>query len=174
VVPADRCRPSAFHAYPSTLRADGISGDYGPGFFGHTVATGVYLDRHPELGWIAFGGNFTVEGDMVRLRPLDSARSRVYLAPLGLWLTLDAGSFEMVEMSAGGVRLTLASATPDTPRARPSGVGDYRPAEDFPLERGAFVIPLGRGSTEVVLGLDPQRREGLFPASQSNPASTTR
>jgi hypothetical protein len=163
--------PSAFHAYPSTLRIDGLSGDYGPGFFGHAVTTGVYLARHPELGWIAFGGNFTVEGETVRLRPLDSARSRVYLAPLGLWLTLDAGAFEMVEMSARGVRLTLASATPEVPRARlrieqparPSGVSEFRPDQDFSMERGAFVIPLDRGSTVVVLGLPIVASSKLSP-----------
>lgn len=151
--------PSAFHAYPSTLRIDGYSGDYGPGFFGHAVATGVYLARHPELGWLAFGGNLTVEGEAVRLRPLDSARSGVYLAPSGLWLTLDAGTFEMVEMSAERVRVTLAPATPDAPRARlrieqparPSGVGAFRPSRDLPIERGAYVIGLERSSTEVVL-----------------------
>jgi len=40
---------------------------------------------------IALGGNVQADASKVVLRPLDSFRQRVYLAPLGLWLTLDAG-----------------------------------------------------------------------------------
>lgn len=83
--------PAAFHSYPNTLQIDGITGDFGPGFLAHAITTGTYVAEHPELGWIAFGGNLTVDGDVVRVRPLDAARARVYLAPLGLWLRLDAG-----------------------------------------------------------------------------------
>lgn len=93
---------------------------------------------------------------------LDGARSRVYLAPLGLWLTLEAGAFEAVEISGGRVRVTLAPATAHTPAARlrieqparVEGVGPVAPAESFALERGAYVIPLTRGSRDVVLRAD--------------------
>ncbi len=33
-----------------------------------------------------------IEGDTVKVTPLDSFRARVYVASLGLWLTLDAGN----------------------------------------------------------------------------------
>ncbi len=151
--------PSAFHAYPSTLAIDGYSGDYGPNFFGHAVNTGTYLARDPELGWLAFGGNLTAAGAWVRVRPLDAARARVYLAPLGLWLTLDAGAFEQVEISADTVRVILAPATRYTPNARlrveqpatVAGVGSFKPAETLAVERGAYVIPLRDAPTQVVL-----------------------
>jgi hypothetical protein len=155
--------PAAFHAYPSTLRIDGITGDYGPGFLAHAINTGTYVVRHPEFGWVCFGGDLSVDGDTVRVRPLDSARSRVYLAPLGLWLTLDAGTFEEVELSTRGVRLLLAPATSHTPTARlriegivgVEGIGSFTPTEAYPVQRGAFVVPLGAGTTEVSL------REGV-------------
>jgi len=151
--------PAAFHSYPSTLRIDGITGDYGPGFLAHAITTATYLARHPEFGWVAFGGNLSVNEDVVLLRPLDAARSRVYLAPLGLWITLDSGSFQEVELSPEGVRLVLSPATPHTPTARlrvdqPGdlvGVGSFTVSGPFEMERGAFVIPLGRGTTEVTL-----------------------
>jgi len=151
--------PSGFHAYPSTLRIDGYSGDYGPGFFGHAINAGTYVVRHPEFGWLAFGGNLTVEGDTVRVRPLDGARSRVYVAPLGLWLTLDAGQFDSLEISGRSVRVTLMPATAHTAVARlraeqpgkPGGLGPVLPVQAFSVERGAYVIPLGRGPTEVRL-----------------------
>jgi hypothetical protein len=158
-VTEDGFGPSGFHAYPSTLRIDGYSGDYGPGFFGHAVNTGTYVVRHPEFGWLAFGGNVAVSGESVTVRPLDSGRSRVYLAPFGLWLTLDVGKFESIEISGDRVAATLARATAYAPIARlqvrqPAavrGVGRYRPAEEFSMERGAYVIPLGRETTRVLL-----------------------
>lgn len=163
--------PSGFHAYPSTLRIDGYSGDYGTGFLGHVVNTGTYIAHDAEFGWLAFGGNLTVEGSSVRVRPMDSARSRVYLAPLGLWLTLDAGAFESVEVSPRTVRVTLALATAHTTDARlrierpAEGTGASpgvaasgatpRPVQAYPMERGAYLIPLGVGTTQVVLSLSP-------------------
>jgi hypothetical protein len=172
--------PSAFHAFPSTLRIDGLSGDYGPGFFGHAVNTGAYLVRHPDFGWLAFGGSVEAAGGVVRLRPLDSARSRVYLAPLGLWLTLDAGRFQTVEMAPQGVRITLAPATPYTPAARlrleqPALVeeaGTFRPVRSFPVERGTFVVPLGPEPTEVTLaGGTRGSAPAATPASSRNRGS---
>jgi hypothetical protein len=83
----------------------------------------------------------------------------VYLAPLGLWLTLDAGTFESVALAEGEVRLNLSPATEHTPRAllrieQPAaveGVGAFRPVESLEMERGAYVVPLGVGSTQVIL-----------------------
>ena len=156
----DGFAPSAFHAWPSTLRNDGYSGDYGPNFFGHAVNTATYVVRHREFGWLAFGGNLTVNGDTVRVRPLDSARSRVYIAPQGLWLTLDAGTFESVEIRPNGVAVTLSRATSHTPRARlrieqPAGPGTgarFAPVgRTYATERDAWVIPLGPTATRVEL-----------------------
>jgi hypothetical protein len=83
----------AFHAFPETLHIDGYSGDYGPNFLGHVINTGTYVVNHPEFGWLAFGGNLQEDGNWIEVEPLDSARSRFYLAPVGLWLTLGAGKF---------------------------------------------------------------------------------
>jgi hypothetical protein len=151
--------PAAFHSYPSTLRIDGITGDYGPGFLAHAITTGTYVAKHPEFGWLGFGGELTVEGEDVSVKPLDSARSRVYLAPLGLSLSLDAGTFEQVDLGPDGVRLILSPATPSAPVAflrvdqpgNVQGVGSYRPIGSFEMERGAFVVPLGGGLKEVLL-----------------------
>jgi hypothetical protein len=152
--------PSGFHAYPSTLRIDGYSGDYGPNFFGHAVNTGTYVARDPDLGWLVFGGNLAEEDGTVRVTPLDASRARLYLAPLGLWLTLEAGAFEQVALTPSGeVVLTLAPATTHTPQARlrveqpaaVAGVGTLFPTTELAMEREAYVVPLGPGPTEVRL-----------------------
>ena len=151
----------AFHSFPSTLKWDAYSGDYGPNFFGHALNTATYVVNHPEFGWQAFGGNVKRKGDWVKVQPLDSFRMRFYIAPRGLWLTLDAGRFEAIEVNAktGAVRVGLASATPETPIARMrieqpaqiAGVGSYRPRQPFKQEREALVIPLQRSTTWVEL-----------------------
>jgi len=151
--------PAAFHSFPNTLRIDGITGDYGPGFLAHAITTGTYVAEHPDFGWIAFGGNLTVDGDLVRVRPLDAARSRVYLAPIGLWITLDAGTFDSVELSPGEVRVTLAPGTAQTPEAllrveQPGlaeGSEGFLVTGDLRAERGGVVVSLGAEPTEVTL-----------------------
>jgi hypothetical protein len=154
----------AFHAFPDMLRFDGISGDYGPNFFGHAWNTATYVVHHPEFGWLAFGGNLKVRGDTVDVTPLDSFRMRVYISNLGLWLTLDSGKFEAIEIrngpgNTGTVRIGLAPATEFTRWARlrvetPSRLGvpvAYHPSTPLQSERGAYVVPLGKEVTWITL-----------------------
>jgi hypothetical protein len=155
----------AFHSFPDMMVPDPLSGDNGPNFFGHVWNTATYVVNHPEFGWLAFGGNVKTEGDAVRVTPLDSRRDRVYLAPAGLWLTLDSGKFETVEFNSKTqkVRLSLAPSTQSTSAARlrleqpakPAGVGSFTPGEKFSSERGAWVIPLKAGATVVELSASP-------------------
>ena len=156
---------AAFHAYPDMLKFDPLSGDYGPNFFGHALNTATYVVKHPEFGWLAFGGNLEVKAASVKITPLDSFRTRVYLAPVGLWLTLDAGRFEGVEFNSatGAVLVGLAPATTFTPAtglrieetAKIKSVGEYRPTQSFNSKRGAYVIPLGSKTTWVELKREP-------------------
>ena len=149
----------AFHSFPSTLKWDPYTGDYGPNFFGHAFNVATYVIDHPEFGWQSFGGNVKVSGNTINVQPLDSFRKRVYIAPLGLWLALDAGTFEniAIDKRSNVVRVTLSRADSYTPNARlrvqqPAKnvrVGTYAPRGSFVNERDAFTIPLGR-STKVI------------------------
>ncbi len=151
----------AFHSFPSTLKWDPYSGDYGPNFYGHAFNTATYVINHPEFGWQSFGGNVKRQGDWIRVQPLDSFRVRIYVATSGIWLTLDAGNFERVEVNSrtGVVRVGLSAATPNTRQARLhveqpakiAGVGSYRPGQQLALERGAYTIRLKSGTTWVEL-----------------------
>jgi len=152
---------AAFHAFPDMLKFDPYSGDYGPNFFGHALNTATYIVHHPEFGWIVFGGNIKASGDTIRATPLDSFRKRVYVAPLGLWLTLDAGRFDSVELNSktGAVRIGLAPADPFTPMAylrvrqpaKLAGIGNYQLAETFHVEREAYAVPLHAKTTWIEL-----------------------
>ena len=155
----------AFHSFPDMLKFDPLSGDNGPNFFGHAFNTATYIVHHPEFGWVAFGGNSKVDGDTFKVTPLDSFRTRVYVASAGLWLTLDAGKFESVEVDSktGAVRVGLAAATQFTTVARlrieqPAklpGVGAFHPAKPLKSERDAFVVPLEKATTWVELTAKP-------------------
>ncbi len=152
----------AFHSFPSTLKWDAYGGgDYGPNFFGHAWNTATYLVDTRDFGWQAFGGNVSKDRRWVRLEPKDSFRTRVYLAPVGLYLTLDAGKFESVafDTATKAVRVVLSPATRNTPQARLriessaelSGVGQYAPKVPYAIDAGAYAVPLRRGATEMIL-----------------------
>ena len=100
-------------------------------------------------------------GDWVQVQPLDSFRMRVYIAPRGLWLTLDAGAFSRVEVNTRthAVRVGLAPAAKFTPQAflrveqpaKLAGIGIYRLTGKFAVTRDAYTVPLGSGITWVEL-----------------------
>jgi hypothetical protein len=152
---------AAFHAFPDKLAFDPYSGDYGSGFWGFAKNTATYLVDDPALGWLAFGGNVLERDGKIEVTPLDAFRNRLYLAPLGLWLTLDAGKFKQAvfDPRTGVVRLMLEGSSEFTPDARLrieqpaklAGVGMYRPAGALSLQRGAYGVPLNSSATEVVL-----------------------
>jgi hypothetical protein len=145
---------AAFHGFPDMLKFDPYTGDYGPNFFGHALNTATYVVKTPEFGWLAFGGNLKMISGRVQVKPLDSFRSRIYVGSLGLWLTLDAGQFEAIEIDpkTGIVRVAFDKASGFTPSARlrveqPAllkGVGKYTPVSSVTMERGAYVVPLNK------------------------------
>ncbi|MGA2542693.1 MAG: DUF5695 domain-containing protein [Verrucomicrobiota bacterium] len=160
---------AAFHANPAILKWDTYTGDCGPNLFSLAINTGTYLVNHPDFGWQAFGGSLKTSGDWVTVTPLDAFRMRFYAAPLGLWLTLDAGAFESVSVNTKthAVRTELSPADPFTPLARlrleqpakVAGVAGFHPAGGLApaQERGAWVIPLSARPTQVDLNDLPVR-----------------
>ena len=157
---------AAFHSFPDMMRPDPLSGDNGPNFFGHAWNTATYVINHPEFGWLAFGGNLKVKGSTIVITPLDSARQRLYIAPVGLWITLDAGTVEQVEFDSktGAVRLVIAAADKFTSTAalrieqpaKAPEVGKYHLIENFETKRGAWIVALGNQSRRVELAADRQ------------------
>jgi hypothetical protein len=157
----DGFAPAAFHAFPSTLKNDGISGDYGSGFFGYAVNTSSYILEHKEFGWLAFGGNLKKQGNVVDVSLTTAARSAVYIAPAGLWISLDAGKIQSVSynVSTGEVSLKLEKADQFTPNAsiriaQPAklpGVGQYQTKGLSKGESGAYLVNLSNTTTTTVV-----------------------
>lgn len=148
---------AAFHSFPDMLKFDPLSGDYGPNFFGHAMNAATYVVESRDFGWLAFGGNLKQEHGVISVAPRDSFRTRLYVAPAGLWLTLDSGRFEKVEFNpkTGLVRVALAPANEFTHTAhlRVEEPGKEKASYTIkaPTERGAYVMRLGKVSQWVVL-----------------------
>ena len=159
---------ASFHSFADTLKWDGYSGDYGPNFVGHALEMGTYIISHPDFGWQAFGGNVVATSPTVQVQTLDSVRRRVFVAPIGAWLTLDAGAFSQVEFDPAKrtVTLTITPATSGisgaaaAPSARlvvqntaNNGLGVLKPTTDLKQDAGAYVISFSGGVTSVTLSL---------------------
>ncbi len=157
----DGFAPAAFHSFPQTLKNDGISGDYGTGFLGYAINSSTYLVNSNEFGWISFGGNSSVNGKWVTIEPTTAARSRVYIAPAGVWLTLDAGRFSSVSYNTatGALKMTIEKGETWSPEAllrisNPSREGNaviYNTGGLKSGERGAFVIPVSKKAAVITL-----------------------
>jgi len=160
-ITADGFGPAAFHSFPSTLKIDGLSGDYGPNFFGYVVNTGTYITHDKDLGWLAFGGNLTKSNNLVKVDITDGAKSRIFIAPLNIWITLTAGTFRSVTFNAktGAVTCSLDPADTYTPAAyleieQPAAgklSTHYRIKNQAKDSRGVYVISLATGVTNVKL-----------------------
>ncbi len=155
----DGFAPCAFHSFPSTLKNDGISGDYGTGYYGYAVNTSTYLLNDDEFGWLAFGGNVTKSGDEITVDITTAAKSRVYVAPVKLWLTLDAGKFKSVTYNtiSGKIGIELAEVNDFTPNAylrmKTFGESSFKctPGILEKNQRGQYVIPLKNESLKMYL-----------------------
>jgi hypothetical protein len=152
---------AAFHSYPDKMAFDPYTGDYGPNFFGHAWTAGTYVVKDAEFGWLAFGGDLAVDGRKISVEPRDSMRQRVYLAPLGLWLTLDSGQFQRVtlDQSTGIVQVRLSPSDEYTPtallrieqEAHVKGIGAIVPSEKLTMQRGAWVVRLDNTGAAIHL-----------------------
>ncbi|MGF1925520.1 MAG: DUF5695 domain-containing protein, partial [Bacteroidia bacterium] len=157
----DGFAPTAFHAFPATLKNDGISGDYGSGFFGYAVNTSSYLIHHHDFGWLGFGGNVTTKGKIITFKLTTAAKSAVYIAPLGLWITLDAGQIEEVSCDSisGEVNLKLKPADLYTPTAfiriaQPAKLvngANYRLSNTSFAANGRYAIQLAKGTSTAII-----------------------
>lgn len=140
---------AAFHSFPDAMKWDAINGDYGMSFFGHAVTAASYLVKHPVFGWTGFGGVVKTSGSRVTIAPKDSARRRVFIAPAGLWVTLDAGRIASVayDTATGKVALTLEAADAQTPVAYVNLETTVKGAKTYALKAekalGAYVVTLG-------------------------------
>lgn len=156
----------AFHSFPEDLFWDPYSGDYGPNFVGHALGAATYLVQHPTFGWVSFGGNVVSQSsDEVTVEPKDTLRKRVYVSPLGAYLTIDAGTVTSFSYNAQAKTLSMTvnareapegAQVPLPPRAtltvEQGSVGGKVVVTEPSLEEtnGRYVIDFAGGAEQVV------------------------
>ncbi|WP_166336830.1 DUF5695 domain-containing protein [Sphingobacterium chungjuense] len=111
--------PGAFHSYPSTLANDGITGDYGSGFYGYAAYAGTYIVQHPEFGWLAFSGNLTEHKKGVQVEITTAGRNRIFVAPEQLMIHAESGEIAQLDYQPknGDITLTIAESANNNPAA---------------------------------------------------------
>lgn len=97
----------AFHAWPDTMQWDTYSSDYGSGLLGHMISSTTYLVESPKFGFLSFGGNVQEDGEVVTVQPRDTVRRKIYVAPMGLKLKIDAGTIEQFTFHAATGKLIV-------------------------------------------------------------------
>src|SRR5712692_320798 len=148
----------------------------------HTRFSGCVSERSIAIVVIEMAGRFLPFGKTLQRRAVNekdvrpsiivivnerrsasrcSFRTRLCIASAGVWLTLDAGKFEDIEVNSrtGAMRAGFSPATEFLRAARlrieqpskNSGAASYQPAKLLKQERGAHVIPIGQGTTWVDL-----------------------
>lgn len=149
---------AAFHSFPDSLSWDPYSGDFGCGFTGHVLNAATYLLNHPQFGWISYGGNIELVDQIVVLKPLDTMRKRVFIAPISLWIELKSGQFDRViyDPSEETVTIDLIAEQKMTDTAYMfwsdlSGKKTYAAEGDFALDKGGLVVPLDGSERGIVL-----------------------
>ena len=133
-----------------------------PGFLGHVLAAACYVVEHPIFGNVAFGGDVqSQEQNAVSVQPRDSVRRRVYLAPLGLWITIDAGVINEVQYNAAAKTASVIIGAKSNEKldivikyeqtAQIEGVGAIQlQTTDLRGARGGYVVSVPEGGTSTV------------------------
>ncbi|KAL4985453.1 hypothetical protein BDW68DRAFT_198851 [Aspergillus falconensis] len=160
---------ASFHSWPDTLAWDGYSGDYGPNFLGLALGAAVYLVEDPKLGLVAYGGNFNrTSQSTIAVATRDAVKHRIFVGPLSVYITIDAGAIEEFEYDAeqGTISLTIATKSSSAPataaRAEAvviwveglSGSKHYKLVDgEYSRERGGMKVLFGnRSEVTVVVG----------------------
>ena len=131
------------------------------------MGMGTFIIEHPDFGWQAFGGIVTSSNPTVRVSVRDSVRRRVFIAPLGALLTLDAGAFESVTFDPEVLTVVVTivpapdgiSAAAKAPNARlvvrqtasVAGVGTLKATTSVTSDAGAMVAPFSNGVATIEL-----------------------
>ncbi|KAL4905445.1 hypothetical protein BDW74DRAFT_185011 [Aspergillus multicolor] len=158
---------ASFHSWPDTLAWDGYSGDYGPNFLGLALGSAVYLVDDPKLGFVAYGGSLKLSenSSSIIVATRDAVKHRIFVGPLSLFVTIDAGAIEGFEYDSakGTVSLTLATKSSSAPATAAeveaavvwvedvSGTRAYALDGEYEGEREGWKVAFGNHSEVTVV-----------------------
>lgn len=152
---------ASFHSWPETLAWDGYSGDYGPNFVGLALGSGTYVVQDKEVGLVAYGGILSSSGDNITVQTRDPVRRTIFIGPLGLQISVDAGIIQSFSFQSDSkivsVTLSQLSDVPVAPYAvmwikttygsvnytvTTPGLGEARQGWQIPLSEDSITIQI--------------------------------
>ncbi|KAI1653381.1 hypothetical protein F4813DRAFT_255741 [Daldinia decipiens] len=151
---------ASFHSWPDTLKWDGYSGDYGPGFLGLVLGSGTYVAQHTSFGLLAYGGVLSSTDNKVNVQTNGPVTRRIFIGPLGVTINADAGSISSFSYASSSgaisVVLTQLSGAPKAAAAvlwvdNSGDSASYRiSSPEATRERSGWRIPLTASGNVVV------------------------
>ena len=139
------------------MAIDGITGDYGSGFFGYAVNSGTYIVNHPDFGPVAFSGNLKQKGKWWNTEITSAGKSRVFLAPEKLWIQTTAGKIKSLRYNTKTkvVYVDFDPADPFTSEAKFTVDTPHKFRIDIPKdENGQYKVDLNaKKSVRVKISL---------------------
>jgi hypothetical protein len=150
---------NGFHSFPDTLRGDDYSGDYGPNFLGMMIGSGVYVVHDPDVGLVTYGGNMHVSDSSVTIQPRDAVRRRVYVAQLGVYVTISAGQIEELSFDTSDLTSLTIRVVPGPAKASsfvvwvetPGTSDKYAISGKAEKNRGGWAVKLDSGGVDVAI-----------------------
>lgn len=150
---------NGFHSFPDTLRGDDYSGDYGPNFLGMMIGSGVYVVHDPDVGLVTYGGNMDVRDSAVTVQPRDAVRRRIYVAHLGVYVTISAGQIEEFSFDTSDPTSLEMRVVPGSAKASSTVVWVETPGTSVKYvlsggaekQRGGWLVELGSEGADVTV-----------------------
>lgn len=112
---------TGFHSRPDYWNWDPLSGDTGTSIAMYMQsARSVVLNHVSVGGWAGFGAEVNLDGEKLHIVPQDGLRQRLFVAPIGLYVTLRTGKIQSAtyDISSHDLDLTLDPATEYVPCAK--------------------------------------------------------
>jgi len=106
------------------------------------------------------------KGSTIQIQVADSVRRRIFIAPMGALFSIDAGTFDSVQLSSSANSITLSlvpapvgnSAAAIAPNARVivkqtaqvTGISSVQPQNtSITMDAGAYVVPFVSGKASI-------------------------
>ncbi|XP_065177352.1 uncharacterized protein LOC135808135 [Sycon ciliatum] len=162
-----------WHAFPYVMDYDPHSGDFGLGFFGHSLESGLYYVEDKSLGTLCYLCDVSVSGNKdgdgagngtVSILPRDSYHINAFLEPVALYIQAEAGTIASLSVNLqkrmATVQFTESSAEVHNMfsmfRLKLTKTSKDRPGSGFAVDgaelvRGAFAIKPSSGTTTATI-----------------------
>jgi len=155
-IDADGAPSMMWWPFPHMMTHDPHSGDYGLGFFGHSLESGSYYVVDKKLGNLCYlcdAKPGQSKGSVI-ISPRDSYHNQLFIEPLGLYIVAEAGTVDTAELNLLAKTITITFETGSAAaftnrRLKLQKTAASRPGSGFSVKNAKLV----RGAYEVAASI---------------------